>query len=110
MRTTIDIPPIEQIVETIAESLHPDRVVLFGSRARGDARPDSDVDLLVEMESSLPPRARAVQVDALFATRDWPLDVVVFTHEEVLSQRKSRNSLVSAAEREGKVLYERRDH
>jgi predicted nucleotidyltransferase len=70
VRTTIDIPPIEQIVETIAETPHPDRIVLFGSRARGDARPDSEVDLLVEMESSLPPRARAVQVDALFATRD----------------------------------------
>jgi predicted nucleotidyltransferase len=100
-------PPIDHIVRKIAEAFHPRRIVLFGSRARGDARPDSDLDLLIEVESNLPPRARAVQVDALFGQRMWPMDIMVYTPEEVQKHRQNRNSLVSAAEREGKVLYER---
>jgi predicted nucleotidyltransferase len=99
---------LDQIAQQIVRELHPTRILLFGSRARGDARPDSDVDLLVEMESELPPRERAVRIDALFARRGWPMDVVVYTPQEAAEQRKSRNSLVSAAEREGKVLYEQR--
>ena len=101
-------PPIEQITRKIVEAFHPRRVVMFGSRARGDHRSDSDLDLLIEMESDLPPRQRAMQVDWLFRDRLWPMDVVVYTPEEADRLRHSRNSLVGIAEREGKVLYERR--
>ncbi len=105
---TVTQPPIAQIAQTIVEALHPERIVLFGSRARGDAGPDSDVDLIVEMESNLPPRARAVQIDALFPDRDWPMDVIVYTPAEAAHLRRSRYSLLFAAECDGKVLYERR--
>jgi predicted nucleotidyltransferase len=100
--------PLNEIAERIVREFHPARIVLFGSRARGDAGPDSDVDLLVEMESDLSPRARAVRVDALFSNRLWPMDVLVITPQEAARQRLVRNSLISAAEREGKVLYEQR--
>ena len=108
MVAAVTQPPLDQIVRTIADALHPRRIVLFGSRARGDNRLDSDLDILIEVESNLPPRARAVQVDSLFARRNWPMDIVVYTPEEVRQQRQQKNSLVSAAEREGRVLYERR--
>jgi uncharacterized protein len=101
-------PPIDEITKKIVATFHPRRVVLFGSRGRGDHRADSDVDLLIEMESDLPPRERAMRVDALFWDRLWPMDVVVYTPEEADRLRHSRNSLVGIAEREGKVLYERR--
>ena len=42
-------PPIEEIARKIVEAFRPRRIVMFGSRARGDSRPDSDLDLMVEM-------------------------------------------------------------
>ena len=100
-------PPLEDIAQKIVATFHPKRIVLFGSQARGDAGPESDVDLLIEMESDLAPAERIRAVDRLFTPRVWPMDVVVFTPVEAAQQRASRNSLVQVAEREGRVLYER---
>jgi predicted nucleotidyltransferase len=100
-------PPIEEITRRIVEAFDPERIVLFGSRARGEAQPDSDVDLMVEMESDLPRRQRAIEVDRLFARRHWPMDIVVYTPAEVRQMLQQRNSLASTAEREGRILYER---
>lgn len=82
-------------------------MVLFGSRARGDAREDSDFDLMVEMESPLPLRQRARAIYGLFGPRRWSMDVLVYTPEEVRTQRQFRNSLIHSIEQEGQVLYER---
>jgi len=105
----IDTPlsTAEQIAERIAQQLNPKRIVLFGSRARGDDRPDSDVDLMVEMETSLPPAERMREVHEVCGNRAVPLDLVVFTPEEVARWRNSMYSIIGAVEREGRVLYER---
>ena len=97
---------IEQLTRTIVEAMRPRRVVLFGSRARGDHRPDSDVDLMIEMYSDLRPLERMGRVYEACRDRLLPMDVVVFTPGEVAEQRRYRNSLVAEVEREGKVLYE----
>ena len=81
--------------------------VLVGSHARGDAGPESDLDLFVEMESPLSPPRRAVQVDSAFGPRLWPLDVFVYTPQEVSRLKHMNGTLVSIVEREGVVLYER---
>ena len=98
-------PPIQHITQKIVEAFHPRRIVMFGSRARGQARPDSDLDLMIEMESDLPPEERFLAVFRLFALRRWALDVIVMTPEEVRDQRRYRNSVLRAIEAEGKVLY-----
>ncbi len=103
----LEQPTADEIAKRIVSTLQPRRIVLFGSRARGDAGSDSDVDLLIEMESDLSPAERIRAVDRLFTPRTWPMDVVVFTPAEIARQRTSRNSLVHVAEREVKVLYER---
>ena len=100
-------PPLDQIARTIVDAFDPRRIVVFGSRARGDAGPESDLDLLVEMESDLPAAERIRAVNRLFTPREWSMDVVVFTPGEAAEQRASRNSLIQTAEREGMVLYER---
>ena len=106
MKAVLESPPLDRIIATIVQAFHPRRIVMFGSRARGDARPDSDVDLMVEMETDLSPPRRAMAIDALFGLRGWAMDVLVYTPAEVEQQRRFRNSLVRVIEAEGKVLYE----
>ncbi len=103
----MDRAHIQTIAETITRALHPRRLILFGSHARGEARPDSDLDLYVEMETSLRPPDRAAAVSALFGLRKWSLDVLVYTPEEARRLERIPGSLVSRIEAEGEVLYER---
>ena len=91
---------------TIVERFHPKRIVLFGSHARGEAGADSDLDLFIEMHTSRRPPERAIEVSAAFGLRPWPLDVVVYTPEEVQRLRGVSGTLLSTIEKEGKVLYE----
>lgn len=100
---------IDEVVRTIAERFHPRRIILFGSRARGDHRPDSDLDLFIEMEldSRLPPRERARRVRSAFSVYPCPMDIIVYTPEESEYWRAAAASLPSTVYREGKVLYER---
>ena len=102
-------PPIDEITQRIVEAFHPVRIVMFGSRARGTARPDSDVDLMVEMETPLRPVERMQAIYGVFGPRRWSMDVVVYTPAEVMEQRQYRNSLLRVIEREGRLLYEQPD-
>lgn len=97
---------LEQVTRTIVEQFHPKRIVLFGSHARGDAGSDSDLDVFIEMQTSRRPPERAIEVSAAFGLRPWPLDVVVYTPEEVQRLRGVSGTLLSVIEKEGKVLYE----
>ncbi len=99
-------PPIDEIVRKIVEAFQPRRIVMFGSRAGGGARPDSDLDLMVELETTDPPAQRVRMIDALFGLRRWAMDLIVYTPREVEEQRQYRNSLIRVIEAEGKVLYE----
>lgn len=100
-------PDLSQITRRIVSEFAPNRIVLFGSQARGDSRPDSDVDLFIEMATPLRGPERAARVAALFGLRTWPLDVVVYTPEEVARLRARRGTLLEHIEQEGRVLYER---
>jgi predicted nucleotidyltransferase len=97
---------LEQVTKTIVDRFHPRRIILFGSRARGDARPDSDIDLFIEMESSRTPPERAIEVSAVFGLHSWPLDVVVYTPEEAKRLRGRPGTLLTLVEKEGRVLHE----
>ena len=101
----IDQELVDEVVATIVKHVHPDRIVLFGSQARGDAGPDSDLDLMVEMDSTLKPVDRAVAIDALFPRRLWPLDVVVYTPAEVRRDHGRVGTLLSMIEADGRTLY-----
>jgi len=103
----VDEKTIQSIVETIATRLSPRRIILFGSYARGEAKPDSDLDLFVELDFPLPGRSRSSQIKRVFDPYPCPMDIVVYSPEEVAYWKQAPASLVASVLREGKVLYER---
>ncbi len=102
---------IAKMVETIVEAAHPEKIVLFGSRARGDSSGLSDVDLLiVEPDPFDKKRSRRKEMARLWRLlADIPLakDILVYSRDEVDYWSDSLNSVVARAMREGKVVYER---
>lgn len=100
---------IDGVVRTIVDHFHPRRIILFGSRARGDHRSDSDLDLFIEMEvdPAMPPRERARLIRSAFSPYPCAMDLIVYTPEESAYWREAAASLPATAYREGTVLYER---
>lgn len=94
-------------VERLVAALNPYKIILFGSYAYGQPTPDSDVDLLVVMETDLPPIERARQVMRLLRPRRFPVDVVVKTPAEVESGLQQGSPFLREALEKGVVLYER---
>jgi predicted nucleotidyltransferase len=82
--------------------------MVFGSHACGEAGPDSDLDLFIEMDTPRRPPERAIEVSEVFGLRPWPMDIVVYTPEEVRRLRSVNGTLLSIIEKEGKMLYEQR--
>jgi predicted nucleotidyltransferase len=103
----IDREVIDDAVRRIVNAFDPNRIVIFGSVARGDAGPDSDLDLFVEMESDLRPIDRCVEVRRALRDVDIPMDIFIYTPAEVEARRGRIGNLLSYVEREGKVIYER---
>lgn len=99
---------LEHVTRTIVERFRPKRIMVFGSHARGEASPDSDLDLFIEMDTSHRPPDRAIEVSEAFGLRSWPMDIVVYTPEEVRRLRNVNGTLLSIIEKEGRVLYEQR--
>jgi predicted nucleotidyltransferase len=98
---------IDDIIRRIVETAQPDKIILFGSRARGDARPNSDFDVLVIKESNEPRYRRSVPLYVALADLPAEVEVMVYTPEEIEEWRKVPQALVTTAVREGTTIYER---
>ena len=107
----VDDTMLQRMTAAIVEAADPEQVILFGSRARGDAGPDSDVDLVVvEAEPFGPGRDRGVEETRLWralAKFHVPKDILVYSLDETERWRGSLNHVLARALREGRVLYER---
>ena len=102
---------LQQMVDTIVREASPEAIILFGSRARGDARPDSDIDLLIiETEPFSPQRSRRKEAARLYmALRELAIskDILLYSRDEFEHWKNSINHVVGRALREGKVLHGR---
>jgi predicted nucleotidyltransferase len=102
-----DAATIAAMTERIRAACDPRRIVLFGSRARGQAGPHSDVDLLVVLDRIEHRRRLAVNLRRLLADLPLPKDVVLATPEEIATRGDLVGSVLRPALREGVVLHER---
>ena len=100
---------LRQMVDIIVREADPEAIILFGSRARGEAGPDSDVDLLIiEREPFGPGRSRIQEAARLYhALRHMPAskDLLVYSREEFHRWKEALNHVVANAAREGRLLY-----
>lgn len=103
---TID-PRIADMVGRIVEMAKPEQVILFGSRAAGTERPDSDVDLLVVMPLRKPRRQLEGDLHAAVAHSELSKDILVFTPEEMERFRHVSGTMVGPALISGVVVYQR---
>ena len=97
---------IEQMTQRIIDRFHPRKIVLFGSRARGDAQNDSDFDVLIVAPSDQPRWQRAVPVYRALAGLGISKDIVWWTPEEIDEWQNVKTHFINTVLREGKVLYE----
>jgi uncharacterized protein len=98
---------IDRMVKRIVKQFDPEQIILFGSQARGDAGPDSDVDLLVVMDVEGSRLEKGVEIRLALREFLVPLDLIVTTPEEFAWRKDVVGTIEWPASREGKVLYAR---
>jgi predicted nucleotidyltransferase len=107
MTTATDADPkLAEIVRRLIAAYAPERIYLFGSRARGDSGPDSDYDLMLVVPDSASEEQQrsAMAYDKLWGTQA-PVDVVVWTHSHFESRLHIPASLSATVVREGRLLH-----
>lgn len=109
MLKKIEEQEIRRVAEHIGRQADAERVVLFGSYARGEATEHSDVDLLVIAPSDLPRFKRSRALYQSLRPYPFAMDLLVYTPEEIKKAQQSPLSFISAAMRESKTVYVRRD-
>ncbi len=98
---------IRKMVALIVEHYSPERVYLFGSKARGDAGPDSDYDFLVVVRRKVPRSKKEKFVDKRWKARLFEAtDVVIWTKKSFEELSQLRTSLPATVIEEGKLLYD----
>jgi predicted nucleotidyltransferase len=98
---------IKVMAERIVRDYDPVKIILFGSHARGEAGPESDIDLLVVLPAVANKREAAVAIRRLLTDLPAPKDIVVTTPEEIARRGELVGTVLRPALREGKVLCER---
>jgi predicted nucleotidyltransferase len=105
MSTTTSTDILEEMTRRIVERFHPQRIVLFGSRARGTQRSSSDYDLLIIAPSAEPDWRRTAPVYRMLKGMNVTKDIVWLTPEEIARWQHLKGHFVYTVLHEGKELY-----
>jgi len=99
---------IKKIADKIKKAVDPEKIILFGSYGTGNQKKESDLDILIIMNSSLPRYKRAVPVYKALAGILIPKDIMVYTPEEVEEWKDVPQAFITTAVSKGRVLYEKK--
>ena len=96
---------IREIKDRIVGTVHPDKIIIFGSYAYGKPTKDSDLDLLVIMPSDEPMHKRVLPIRKLLRDFHIPKDIIVYTPDEVEKWKNVTNAFITSIMKKGKVIY-----
>lgn len=96
---------LDQIVAQIVDVSQPEKIILFGSYARGDANEDSDFDLLIIEREVTARRKESVRIRRALRPLRVPVDILVYSRDEVKRYGNIMGTVLYPALREGKVIY-----
>jgi len=106
LRRDIGMLEIEDKVQTIAEKFEPAKIILFGSYAAGSPTSDSDVDLLIIMDTDRSTWDIAVEISSALK-HSFPMDIIVRTPQEIARRLEYGDFFIQDIMEKGKVLYDR---
>ncbi len=99
---------IEIIIQKIIRAVNPEKIILFGSYAKGNYDSKSDLDIAVIVKSSKEPKyRRAVPIRLALSHLIFPKDIVVFTEEEISDWQDVPQAFITTILRTGTVIYEK---
>ncbi|OGB87631.1 hypothetical protein A3J44_06190 [candidate division WOR-1 bacterium RIFCSPHIGHO2_02_FULL_45_12] len=98
---------IENMTQKIAAEIKPRKIVLFGSRAAGTARPESDVDLCVVQDQIPDKSAEFIRIRKILGRVIYPLDLILLGNDEFNRRKEIWGTVQYEIDKKGKVLYER---
>lgn len=101
----VDLRLIRKVTQQIIDAFRPQKIVLFGSYASGHPEEDSDVDLLVVMESKKRPVERAIEVTKSLRFYPFPMDILVRTPWEIRQRIQMGDPFYQEIMKRGKILY-----
>jgi predicted nucleotidyltransferase len=99
---------ISAISKKIVENFSPEKIILFGSSARGTQTKDSDIDLLVIMDSKQRPAKRSMEISKACRPKFISMDIIVRTPEEIKNRLQIGDYFIKEILEKGKVLYARK--
>jgi len=102
----MDETSIGKATELLREAARPRRIILFGSRGRGDPSADSDVDILVVIDKVQDRLAEMVRLNRVLSPLRIPVDLLVVSEETFRYWADTPGNVYSAALAEGRVLYD----
>jgi uncharacterized protein len=103
----IDADLLKEIVSKIVDAVQPNRIILFGSHASGEANSSSDLDILVIADSKVPRYKRSIPIYMALSGLMIPKDIVVYTQQEIDEWEDVPQAFITTAISSGKIIYEK---
>jgi len=97
---------LDEVVRLLVDAASPKRIILFGSHVRGEQTPDSDLDLVVVLPEVSNRFAEMVRLRRVLGPIRMPIDVLVYSEDDVKTRGQSYGTALYAALHEGKFLYD----